>query len=926
MKPQNQSPEQQIAEEYSTTLGQFLEKNKEWWSSAQYLNNGNYGQVVSESLNAASNLLQKYETESPELVEVFFRSVSAVRDRSETMNQGSKMTSQSSQPADENVEFITSIAQQTLDRLQRIVSPEVTEFTAETDFDIREIQHALQTLGFFKSVVDGIPGPATTEAIMEYQRQKKIRETGIVDRQTYNFLMEESSTAGPEPTPPPKKQVNNFLLPLLASEGNHQGTDDKLEFEYDIQSLATVISLKDVKPPLAIGLFGNWGTGKSFFMDKLSQKIQQYSKSKNEGFVKNVVQVKFNSWHYSDSNLWASLITEIFDSLNSFAAREEKEDELKKLSDTLNITSAQREAVEEKRNELTDKIGRLLNEKEIQRSRLEDISGFNILKLLLRDENISNDLKSLKNEHVETIIQSGKELGKCLDEFQDQKSKFLYFARTLSEMKGKRWAVVFIATLVILAGSLAIRYYFAEEWFSLTQWVSGIGLLIAANVGNAFRMLSPVRKEFNIAFERLKSLKETIDSHPEQDFKDLQQIDTEIKSLTGTLEVLDKKIADARKEIEDLKSGRKLLEFIEQRSRDENYSRQLGLISWIRKDFSKLDELLRKQHELSETDKEKMISNPFDVKLQIDRIILYIDDLDRCREEIVVKVLEAIHLLLAFPLFVVVVGVDPRWLNNALSEKYKNLFGKQSSGGYQKNSSDEEDLSLTGAATSYDYLEKIFQIPFSLRQINTTGRKNLIEYLLRNEMEKETPLPEPVAGNGRVQDPGNIDPGSPPSQIRSGSDRIPEHPDFPELIEERNERLTFLKDELECLQDISVLFGHSPRTINRFINIYRIIKAHRKLKVSDDFSEDDFAPIMIVLSIMIGYSHLAQNFIDQLSKSDDQMLFTEFLAKTKFPDKFSKEILDSIKPSVAQLPLKSFKDNLELISRFSFRTFAVKVD
>jgi hypothetical protein len=42
-----------------------------------------------------------------------------------------------------------------------------------------------------------------------------------------------------------------------------------------------------------------------------------------------------------------------------------------------------------------------------------------------------------------------------------------------------------------------------------------------------------------------------------------------------------------------------------------------------------------------------------------------------------VKVLEAIHLLLAFELFVVVVGVDPRWLNNALSEKYKNTFWSQ---------------------------------------------------------------------------------------------------------------------------------------------------------------------------------------------------------------------------------------------------------
>lgn len=46
-----------------------------------------------------------------------------------------------------------------------------------------------------------------------------------------------------------------------------------------------------------------------------------------------------------------------------------------------------------------------------------------------------------------------------------------------------------------------------------------------------------------------------------------------------------------------------------------------------------------------------------------ERIILYIDDLDRCPPEKVVEVLQAIHLLLCFPLFVVVVAVDARWVS-----------------------------------------------------------------------------------------------------------------------------------------------------------------------------------------------------------------------------------------------------------------------
>ena len=48
--------------------------------------------------------------------------------------------------------------------------------------------------------------------------------------------------------------------------------------------------------------------------------------------------------------------------------------------------------------------------------------------------------------------------------------------------------------------------------------------------------------------------------------------------------------------------------------------------------------------------------------------MLYIDDLERCEPDQVVQVLQAVHLLLAMELFVVVVGVDPRWLLRSLQE------------------------------------------------------------------------------------------------------------------------------------------------------------------------------------------------------------------------------------------------------------------
>jgi hypothetical protein len=44
----------------------------------------------------------------------------------------------------------------------------------------------------------------------------------------------------------------------------------------------------------------------------------------------------------------------------------------------------------------------------------------------------------------------------------------------------------------------------------------------------------------------------------------------------------------------------------------------------------------------------------------LSRIILHVDDLDRCPPHVVVDVLQAVHLLLCFPLFTVIVAVDVR--------------------------------------------------------------------------------------------------------------------------------------------------------------------------------------------------------------------------------------------------------------------------
>ena len=108
--------------------------------------------------------------------------------------------------------------------------------------------------------------------------------------------------------------------------------------------------------------------------------------------------------------------------------------------------------------------------------------------------------------------------------------------------------------------------------------------------------------------------------------------------------------------------------------------------------------------------------------------MLYIDDLDRCSIQRVVEVLEAVHLLLAFKLFVVVVSVDPRWLVQSLNHRYAEQLGTDES-----------------TQTPEDYLEKIFQIPFSLERMDADGYKRLVSGMFP---EPETEAGEPASAEG----------------------------------------------------------------------------------------------------------------------------------------------------------------------------------
>ena len=63
--------------------------------------------------------------------------------------------------------------------------------------DVFKLQRELKRTGYLTDEPDGIFGSRTKNAVLAFQRAERLKETGVVDRETWSRLQKET------PTPPP---------------------------------------------------------------------------------------------------------------------------------------------------------------------------------------------------------------------------------------------------------------------------------------------------------------------------------------------------------------------------------------------------------------------------------------------------------------------------------------------------------------------------------------------------------------------------------------------------------------------------------------------------------------------------------------------------------------------------------------------------
>ena len=78
---------------------------------------------------------------------------------------------------------------------------------------------------------------------------------------------------------------------------DNETTQDLLGYQVHVDLLKQII-LNDEMLPISIGVFGNWGSGKSSLMLLLQRALQEWEKSSQNVQHRIILQVYFNSWQF----------------------------------------------------------------------------------------------------------------------------------------------------------------------------------------------------------------------------------------------------------------------------------------------------------------------------------------------------------------------------------------------------------------------------------------------------------------------------------------------------------------------------------------------------------------------------------------------------------------------------------------------------
>jgi len=812
-------------------------------------------------------------------------------------------------------------------------------------------------------------------------------------------------------------------LPGFDAEG-FEGPD-RLKIMRHVNSFAMLMASRSLEPPLSIGLFGDWGSGKSFFMRKLKNQIQHLAEAarrENTAFYSEIVQIEFNAWHYVEANLWASLVTHIFDRLHHhFVGQEDDVKEqwgklLRKLDEKIELLAYAGQSLKIAEEQLTEASKREKGEYHVLTRVIDDIWN----RLKENDETKANVEKIEETFKLEELKELKENILLQRESIAQLPNRLSVMARTLlqgvSKMRALGWFGVPAA--VVIAVVVYLKLFPDQQFLSATSaGVAEITALIAAASGWIGSALKYAHRTIGMIEETGNAI---VKGLTDEDNRQLREAEQKAALASDEVERRRKEIADLRVRMEELRPSQRLSNFLQDRATSEDYRKHLGLPAIIRRDFERLQNLMVNEFSMSSAEglqaaiedldggkiPELLRNNvtkvdmPFLDKLEgmpvldksdkhrtppwveriatgkawrihdgqntrqinvmlriengqdklhaivshfpkIDRIVLYIDDLDRCPPERVVEVLQAIHLLLTFPLFVVVVGVDARWVSRSLAHKYRDLWRHDGIKNQQIAKDPETGELRDTAAQPQDYLEKIFQIPFWLRPMTEEATEDYLDVLIlpkerheasseggdetktdqqvneaaeatRKDAEETVELEAGKTGLGVQESTEKVtsddekreaaataghDELGPSSReslqegaapAGSGTQQKDEKGESQSIVEDEPpfefdlnpKQLELTEEEHKFMKRLSSLISRSPRAVKRFVNVYRLLRAGiRDQRLTNYLEKKQYESVLLLLGIIIGAPSIVERVFSVIEESNANDSLSSFKAQ-----------------------------------------------
>ncbi|WP_340313689.1 P-loop NTPase fold protein [Rhizorhabdus argentea] len=718
---------------------------------------------------------------------------------------------------------------------------------------------------------------------------------------------------------------------------------DALDVGDDARALANLILLEAAEPPLAIGVFGAWGSGKSTLLAELRQEISRQTTEERDRIaagterregelarVAGVIQVDFNAWTFADSdNLWASMTAELFDQIaagghdqkaarhgahlvQEVAARTGRETQARltaeaqlrastsKIADaeailSQNAKSRSTGAIDAAAQALLELVGHAADDAKPKddedKGKPEPVAHDALApfrQIILSNNCVKPDAK------VRAYIEAAGSITRFGLLFRD-------YAKSRASLF--RWGLLgasMIITLLIIAW---LRGSWSFTAPSIPRWLAGVGpalpmLLAAGNLlWPALRVLAVFNKTIRATKDRLAREKDEAETKLQQGRADKAAAEVALRESDRFL--------SRYSDIEDMASAPPalMLDYLLKESIDiAAIKGKMGFLGTVRRCFDQLNAVI--DH-----------ARAADPNSPVQRIVIYLDDLDRCSERQVVQVLEAIHLLLAFPCFVVVAAVDARWLEHALSDQHRAL------------------AAAGHGVTPADYLEKIFQIPYWVRPIDdgsdTASRyrrymASLLGDVSHQTRETDDDALDDIGGSGRT--------------MRRVA---PLKPGEREQILGR--RLTLSREERELLLALGPLAAKSPRAVKRMVNLYRLIRVSisdwdaEEAREGQNLSVASCSAVQFILACDVGLPVATMTNLAEAIASineDDWILFvgsvataepsspnavTAALAGGQNLARFNRALFAMIEVTGRMPDLSDVRLALGIVSQFSFR-------